>query len=92
VDKLGCQRLWTAISVRDRAAAFEGLKAWKKSAQWQDKKFIPYPATFLKRRQWESNPVEEANGSTKGSRKATGGVVPAIGKYDQRKPDAEFTY
>lgn len=58
LDKLGCQRLWAALSVLDRAAAFEGVEAWKTSTQWQDEKFIPHPATFLKRRQWEDVPVK----------------------------------
>jgi hypothetical protein len=87
IDKSGCQLIWTALSVLDRAAAFEGLEAWKKSAQWQDEKFIPYPATFLKRRQWESKPAEEAHGNANGSRKASGAITAPCGKYDSRKPE-----
>jgi hypothetical protein len=62
IDKPSCQRLWMALSVLDRAAAFEGLDLWTKSNEWQDKKFIPHPATFLKRRQWEDRPVKAAGG------------------------------
>jgi hypothetical protein len=87
IDKLGCQRLWMALSVLDRAAAFEGLEAWSKSAEWQDKKFIPHPANFLRRRQWESKPVEEAHGDHRRNRKA-GAAVPATpGKYDHLRPE-----
>ena len=58
IDKPNCQRLWISLSVLDRAAAFEGLEVWSKSVEWQDRKFIPHPATFLKRRQWEDRPVK----------------------------------
>jgi hypothetical protein len=62
LDRPGCQRLWTEMSVLDRAAAFESVEAWKKSAQWQDRKFIPHPVTFLRRRQWEDKPAEGSHG------------------------------
>lgn len=63
LDRLGCLQIWNGLSVLDRAAAFDGLNAWRESAQWQEKKFIPHPATFLRRRQWESTPVEDGNAS-----------------------------
>jgi hypothetical protein len=91
LDKLGCQRIWAELPILDRAAAFESVEAWKKATQWQDPKFIPHPATFLKRRQWENNPpAEESHGSSNGNRKASGAVAPPVGKYDHRRPDAEF--
>jgi hypothetical protein len=31
----------------------EGVERWKASDQWQDLKFIPYPASFLNDRRWE---------------------------------------
>jgi hypothetical protein len=87
IDKPGCQRLWMALPVLDRAAAFEGLELWSNSAEWQEKQFIPHPANFLKRRQWESKPVEEANGDNRRNRKA-GAAVPATpGKYDHLRPE-----
>ena len=33
-----------------------GLERWKATEQWQDEKFIPYPATFLNQRRWEDEP------------------------------------
>jgi hypothetical protein len=58
IDKPSCQRLWMALSVLDRAAAFQGLEVWNNSTEWHDRTFIPHPATFLKRRQWEDVPVK----------------------------------
>ena len=37
---------------------YAGLERWKASDQWQDEKFIPYPATFLNQRRWEDEPPE----------------------------------
>lgn len=90
LDRLGCHRIWAEMSVLDRAAAFEAVRTWKTSTQWQDPKFVPNPATFLKRRQWENAPAEDAHGSNSGNRRTSGAVAPAAGKYDHRKPDAEL--
>jgi hypothetical protein len=87
IDKDGCHLLWSSLSILDRAAAFEGLEAWSKSVEWREKKFIPHPANFLKRRQWESKPVEEAHGSSGRNRKAAAAVMPAAGKYGHLKPE-----
>lgn len=87
LDELGSQRLWAALSLLDRAAAFEGVEAWKKSTQWQDEKFIPHPVTFLKRRQWENKPAEENHASSNGNHR-TGAAVPhAAGKYEHLTPE-----
>ena len=34
-----------------------GLETWKKSDQWQDLQFVPYPATWLNREGWREVPV-----------------------------------
>jgi hypothetical protein len=34
---------------------FKAILEWEKSDQWQDSQFIPYPATWLNKRQWEDD-------------------------------------
>ena len=82
LDELGSQRIWAALSVLDRAAAFEGVEAWKRSTQWQDEKFIPHPATFLKRRQWKNKPPEESHGSSNGNHRSSAAVPSDARKYE----------
>lgn len=40
----------------DRLLALANLELWK--AVWTDMQFIPYPATFLNRGQWQEKPPE----------------------------------
>ena len=57
VGKPAAEKAWNKI--RHRTNLMEGLEAWKKTEQWQDEKFIPYPATFLNQRRWEDEPAGE---------------------------------
>jgi hypothetical protein len=34
-----------------------GLQKWKRSKEWENRYFIPYPSTFLNQRRWEDSPV-----------------------------------
>ena len=36
----------------------DGLKEWKESEQWEDPKYIPYPANWLTNKRWESKPIK----------------------------------
>jgi len=87
IDKPNCQRLWMGLSTLDRVAAFEGLELWCKSTEWQDKKFIPHPATFLRRRQWEDKPMEATHGGRNGNHRASAAVAPVAGKYEHLTPE-----
>jgi hypothetical protein len=54
VGKPEAKRAWLKI---ERGVTLEKLIAetirWDNSQEWRDAQFIPYPATFLNRRQWE---------------------------------------
>lgn len=54
VGKPAAQKAWNKILHRTDLMA--GLEVWKATEQWQDEKFIPYPATFLNQRRWEDDP------------------------------------
>ncbi len=57
IAKVEAGRAWRKLTVADRQAAIEGVRAWKESDQWQrdDGRYIPYPATFLNQRRWEGD-------------------------------------
>lgn len=40
----------------DRVLALANLELWKRTEQWQTWAFVPYPATFLNRGQWQERP------------------------------------
>jgi hypothetical protein len=54
VAKVDARKAWLKI---ERGVTLEKLIAetqrWDNSQEWRDAQFIPYPATFLNRRQWE---------------------------------------
>jgi hypothetical protein len=55
VSKAESQRLWARLSPEDRTAALQRLPA--QVAHWQlsgtERRFIPYPTTWLAQRRWE---------------------------------------
>lgn len=55
VAKIAAQRAWKRIVNADThlIEILEGLEKWKGNEQWQNLKYIPYPATFLNQRRWE---------------------------------------
>lgn len=58
IDKDRARRAWKKIKpARAMALAIlQSLRAWKLCDQWQDERFIPYPATWLNGRRWEASP------------------------------------
>lgn len=62
IGKPPARRAWAKIPGIETnfADVLDGLEHWKRSAQWSDSQFIPYPATFLNQRRWEDR--EAANG------------------------------
>jgi hypothetical protein len=56
VAKTDAWKAWRKQGCEWSDAMRMALKRW--SAEWRDPKFIPYPATFLNRRQWEDEPVK----------------------------------
>jgi hypothetical protein len=65
VGKPKAKEMWCryhAHIFRDYARQImEGLELWKKSGEWNDPRFIPYPATFLNQRRWEDKPIIEGD-------------------------------
>lgn len=42
-------------------AIYRAVEKYKKTKQWQDKNYIPYPATFLQDERWKDEIVEDAD-------------------------------
>jgi hypothetical protein len=54
VAKLNAYREWTKLDPKpDIEVVLAGLERAKKSRQWEDPKYIPYPERWLKARRWE---------------------------------------
>lgn len=54
---------WQCLDV-DRTlydAIYRAVEKYKKTKQWQDKNYIPYPATFLQDERWEDEIVQDAD-------------------------------
>lgn len=63
IGKIAAEKAWRA-HVRDEAQVIAGVKAWKESGEWVERKYIPYPATFLNQERWSEAPrKEEGNGN-----------------------------
>lgn len=56
--KLHARKAWDRIPAEERGAVMAGLADWIRCDQWQDKQFIPLPATFLNAKQWNDTPVK----------------------------------
>jgi hypothetical protein len=61
IAKSDAQKAWQKLKPTEELskAIFSAIDSWKKSQQWQKDggEFIPYPATFLRKRMWESEVV-----------------------------------
>lgn len=55
VGKLPAQKAWAKIPGIEGHVleVVQAVEAWKKTEQWTDAQFIPYPATFLNQRRWQ---------------------------------------
>ena len=54
---------WQCLKV-DQAlydAIYKAVERYKKTKQWQDKNYIPYPATFLQDERWKDEIVEDTD-------------------------------
>lgn len=58
--KPDAEKAWRQVQP-DSIAVMRGLERWKVSRQWtkNEGEFVPYPATFLRARQWENTPPGE---------------------------------
>ena len=56
IDPKRAKAAWDKLKVDESlfAAIMDGLRKWKRA--WDDPKFVPYPATWLNNRRWESEP------------------------------------
>lgn len=73
---------WRMLRSMDLYSDIEaGLKRWIASARWKNEpQFIPYPAKFLKERQWENKPPEEKSNGTDQSNSKRAGAYHEQGK------------
>lgn len=55
IGKPAALRAWKKVKA-DLDVVVSGLDLWKRSGQWEQRDFIPYPATFLNQRRWEDIP------------------------------------
>lgn len=58
IAKSDAQKAWNKLKPSPELACtiISAIEHWKKTEQWQEAKgkYIPYPATFIRRRDWES--------------------------------------
>lgn len=53
VAKVEAVKAWEKMTLfTEPALILQGLERWKQSEQWQEMRYIPYPATFLNQRRW----------------------------------------
>lgn len=64
VGKVSAEKKWKTLKVDEElfSRIKKSLDAQKKTKQWQDKNFIPHPATWLGQKRWQDE-VEEYNPS-----------------------------
>lgn len=69
VGKLPAQKAWAKIPGIEGHVleVVQAVEAWKKTEQWMDVQFVPYPATFLNQRRWQDE--IPAPGGTKSERR-----------------------
>lgn len=61
VNKVRAEKAWneTITDLHTMSAASEGAAALLRLAQFQDKRFIPYPETFIRERRWENQDIQD---------------------------------
>lgn len=71
VGKFMARKAWGKIPWVEQhyLEVIEAVEAWKRTDQWSDPQFIPYPATFLNQRRWEDEVPQ--NVGTKNDRRIT---------------------
>lgn len=58
VAKADAMKAWGKVP-HEAEAILIGLDRWCCSREWRDTLYVPYPATFLNRRQWEDEPTTD---------------------------------
>jgi replisome organiser protein len=59
LDKDLAWQEWLHLSPIDWDRAVESVELWAKSEEWEDAKFVPAPVNFLKKRRFDSKPVQK---------------------------------
>lgn len=63
VAKPQAMQAWRKIAEAEYPDVLAGLAMWRESEQWANPQFVPYPATFLNRKQWQDVPIKGAHGA-----------------------------
>jgi uncharacterized protein YdaU (DUF1376 family) len=58
LDRDATFQRWLSLSPIEQDIAAESVELWVKSEEWNDPQFVPAPENFLKKRRWESKPVQ----------------------------------
>lgn len=56
------ERAWARLDPEQQQRAIDALPAFIACEQWQDPKYIPYPATWINKGHWQDTPAEAAGG------------------------------
>ena len=72
VAKPEALKVWRRLGVNPALfeAIMQGLTKWKRTSQWSNLEFVPYPATWLNRRGWEDHIPSTAQQPRGSSRQA----------------------
>lgn len=87
--KGAAERAWRGKAVQERIDyILPALQAQLRAGMFQkEKQYIPHPATWLNRKQWEDEIIHENHGTTNGkSSRATGQIGVGRGRYDRSAP------
>jgi uncharacterized protein YdaU (DUF1376 family) len=60
-QKTNAQSSWKKLTLTEQEEAIKQLPAHISSEQWQEKKYIPHPATWLNQKRWEDELVIKGN-------------------------------
>jgi len=53
-------QVWRTLLPDEKQAALDGLRRWKASDEWKDRRFIPSAGNFLARQKWKEIPEGES--------------------------------
>ena len=93
VGKDAARRAWSKLNPNDDLVSMmlEALKKHKRLKQWQDREYIPYPATWLNAGQWDDEILpEDAIGHNPGSEDDDGEIHEVIGLKHRNPTPAEL--
>ena len=52
-------QIWRNLMPDEKQAAVDGLRRWKDSGQWKDRRYIPSAGNFLTREKWKEIPEDQ---------------------------------